>query len=509
MLKINLLVAFLVLLVTSFFSTSPVLAVMCGADNSGGCQIACDAGQSSIADSTNKCTGALTGAGGTVCCSPAKTKEWPASQCQALGGANAIGGNGCDDIANSYDAGVYLTLDCNASGRCCLPFGAPNVNPQACSAANCEGSVPGAACRSFCRGGETDSGAGVCPRAADKCCIPGGGGICQDKGGVCVAGTCASQNRNPNNGGSCVGADAGKTCCTSATISSGPIVGKLNYTLLEEIPGSSETRGDLGLYVQNLYKFTFWAIGVAALFMLTVGGFMYVTAAGNTSRMDTAKTIITDSILGIVVALFAWIFLYVLNPDLVEGLKLTNTVRTGVPSPTPAPTGPTAPSGDAKTLAQQILAGGTGITFSNSGSCSNASGTAVSPKFTLEQIAADSPVIRCKNGCPGAGACTDTTSINPRMLQAMIAVAKRYPFQITSMTGGSHCELGVTGCKGLSAHYSGKAVDISTGNKGDWPAIVNAFKAEFSDPGQTFCDKSGTPLPADRCNEANHIHVAF
>lgn len=96
------------------------------------------------------------------------------------------------------------------------------------------------------------------------------------------------------------------------------------------------------------------------------------------------------------------------------------------------------------------------------------------------------------------------------MLLAMIEVARTYPFTVTSITGGSHCEAGVPGCVGLlSAHYAGNAIDITTPNKSNWPAIVNAFRAAGSNKGQTFCDYNGKQLPADRCNEANHIHIAF
>lgn len=96
------------------------------------------------------------------------------------------------------------------------------------------------------------------------------------------------------------------------------------------------------------------------------------------------------------------------------------------------------------------------------------------------------------------------------MLLAMIEVARTYPFTVTSITGGSHCEAGVPGCVGLlSAHYAGNAIDITTPDKSNWPAIVNAFRAAGSDNSQTFCDYNGKQLPADRCNEANHIHIAF
>ena len=330
-----------------------------------------------------------------------------------------------------------------------------------------------------------------------------------------LKGACFNQQEGCKNGGDQVGfcsnianINSPRICCSTPT-SAAANVGKLNYTLLEQVPGQEGLSGDFSLYLQKLYNFTFWAIGVAALFMLTVGGFMYVTSAGNTSRISTAKTIITDSLLGIVVALFAWLFLYVINPDLTEGLTLPNTVSTPVSiGGGGGGTGVPAPA-DAKAAAQAILAGGTGITLSSSGSCSAASGTAVSPQYTLEQVANGQPVIRCMNGCPGKGACTQTTSVNSQMLIAMIQVAKTYPFTVTSLTGGSHCEAGIPGCKGLSAHYTGNAVDVSTPNKGDWPAIVNAFRTAGSDNSQTFCDSNGKQLPSDRCNEANHIHVAF
>lgn len=365
---------------------------------------------------------------------------------------------------------------------------------------------------------------GYCDSPANSCCLPGaaGGGTGPGTTFYCestLKGKCIQSSTGCTNGGfqidTCTTDAAGARliCCS---IPEAKPVGALNYTLLEEIPGSGSggTSGNFALYLQKLYNFTFWAIGVAALFMLTVGGFMYVTSAGNTSRVETAKTIITDSLLGIIVALFAWLFLYVINPDLVEGLQLANTVPTPVASTPSGGTGTPPGSGgpqptDVRTIAQQILAGGTGISLSGSGSCATADGTAVSPRFTMEQIAAGTPVNRCQNGCPSKGACTQTTNISLSMLQAMLAVAKTKPFTVSSITGGSHCEIGVPNCKSLSAHYTGSAIDITTSNKGDWPAIISAFRAQYSSSGQTFCDLNGTPLPVDRCGEANHIHVAF
>jgi glucose uptake protein GlcU len=46
-------------------------------------------------------------------------------------------------------------------------------------------------------------------------------------------------------------------------------------------------------------------VGVVALIMLVVGAFMYLTAAGEEDRIDTGKSIVKYSIIGIAIALAA------------------------------------------------------------------------------------------------------------------------------------------------------------------------------------------------------------
>ena len=67
------------------------------------------------------------------------------------------------------------------------------------------------------------------------------------------------------------------------------------YTPLENIPGTSDAIDTFPAYIQAIYKFAIWGVGIAALFMIIIGGFWYMTAAGNTSQMGTAKKIITDA----------------------------------------------------------------------------------------------------------------------------------------------------------------------------------------------------------------------
>jgi hypothetical protein len=94
--------------------------------------------------------------------------------------------------------------------------------------------------------------------------------------------------------------------------------GPYDYTTLEPIPGTGNTGADLKAYLEAIYKFAIWTVGIAAILMLTIGGFMYMVSAGNTSKAETAKKVITDAILGLVIVLGAYLILYVINPDLVN-----------------------------------------------------------------------------------------------------------------------------------------------------------------------------------------------
>ena len=458
---------------------------------------------------------------------PANAQSYPASQCTSLGGSYASDAASCPN--NTFDGGGYLNSACQETGRCCLPSGTFNASnplpaPQVCNAQTCT-STPGGTCGYFIPSGYTP-GAGTCP-SGQQCFIPGAGGTCASQGGLCVVGNCSQVGRRSATG-SCIGPDATKTCCTAQTFPSctgscrtgscnsgeradgnavctnayaiccvvaqpgvvvtGPNLG--NYTLLEQLPGSSNpvtTGGRLNTYLEDIYRFAFWAVGIAVVFMLTIGGFMYLTSAGNTSRMESAKTVIFDAILGLVLALVAWLFLYVINPDLVN-VNLPAVTVTPVTPPPPATTG-----GNNQTLAGQIQAGVPGLTLSSAGDCRSAAGT-VSPASSIAQSAAAAPVIACQSGCPGSGQCSRTTALSETMLRALIRVSSQYPMTVNSFTGGSHSS--------TSLHYSGRAVDIipADPNRNNWEAIAAAFRNEGA---QAFCD-NGTRSP---CNVATHIHA--
>ncbi len=92
---------------------------------------------------------------------------------------------------------------------------------------------------------------------------------------------------------------------------------------MEPIPGSATTT-DFPSYIRAIYKFGIWTVGIAALLMISIGGFMYLTSAGNTSKTGQAKEIITDAIIGVILALVSWLLLYTINPDLVKNSSEVN-----------------------------------------------------------------------------------------------------------------------------------------------------------------------------------------
>lgn len=63
---------------------------------------------------------------------------------------------------------------------------------------------------------------------------------------------------------------------------------------------------DLQSTVINIVQ---WALGLMALIavvFIIIGGFMWITAAGNEEKIETAKKYITAAVIGMIVVLLAW-----------------------------------------------------------------------------------------------------------------------------------------------------------------------------------------------------------
>ena len=94
------------------------------------------------------------------------------------------------------------------------------------------------------------------------------------------------------------------------------------------IPGFSAlcaTEGQLlvdettfGCYVSNFYVWFTGVAGILAVVMIMWAGVQWITAAGNESRITTAKTTMNGAAIGIIILLSSYLLLTWINPALIK-----------------------------------------------------------------------------------------------------------------------------------------------------------------------------------------------
>jgi len=125
-----------------------------------------------------------------------------------------------------------------------------------------------------------------------------------------------------------------------------PVTGNLiQYQPLEPLPGAedSETVSDLPTYLANMFKL---AIGLAALFavvMITIGGIEYMMSESLGGKAD-GKERITNAIIGLLLAVSAWLILYTVNPKTIEFNFNPDPIETIIPPTTNIPGYSTTPT---------------------------------------------------------------------------------------------------------------------------------------------------------------------
>ncbi len=106
----------------------------------------------------------------------------------------------------------------------------------------------------------------------------------------------------------------------------------IKFTPQVSIPGSSFTAkvsstleystGPIARYISAFYNYGVGIVGIVAAMMLMIGGIIWLTAAGSSSKIEQAKSIIGSSLVGMVLVMTAVILLRTVNPALVD-LKTT------------------------------------------------------------------------------------------------------------------------------------------------------------------------------------------
>lgn len=91
---------------------------------------------------------------------------------------------------------------------------------------------------------------------------------------------------------------------------------------------------DLGQLIQQIFTWSLYILGISVFVMFFYSGFLWLTAAGNTSRVGEAKTHMTNAVFGAILLLSSYLILYTINPDFVQNtFNLPGLGTTTSPAP--------------------------------------------------------------------------------------------------------------------------------------------------------------------------------
>lgn len=103
---------------------------------------------------------------------------------------------------------------------------------------------------------------------------------------------------------------------------------QVNFVPQVTIPGSEFIKGKdytiedstttISKYVKAVYDYLLSIVGITAAIVLMVGGIMWLTAGGSSEKVSQAKSWISGSLTGMVLALTSYLILQTINPQLVS-----------------------------------------------------------------------------------------------------------------------------------------------------------------------------------------------
>jgi len=106
------------------------------------------------------------------------------------------------------------------------------------------------------------------------------------------------------------------------------------YVPLVNLPHVVYTRGSVGVYLQGIFYFFLGLTALLAVVVISYGGIQYITTDAIQGKSD-GKARINQALLGLLLALVAWIILFTINPDLINfnPTPPSGTGSGGSPSP--------------------------------------------------------------------------------------------------------------------------------------------------------------------------------
>lgn len=96
----------------------------------------------------------------------------------------------------------------------------------------------------------------------------------------------------------------------------------INYVPLETLPGLTEEgenleTSDLSPYLSGLFDFLVGLAVILAVFVISLGGFIYMSSDSFTGK-STGKDFIWNAVEGLLIVLGAYIILYTINPNILR-----------------------------------------------------------------------------------------------------------------------------------------------------------------------------------------------
>jgi len=110
------------------------------------------------------------------------------------------------------------------------------------------------------------------------------------------------------------------------------------YIPLEPSVSGNEVSGNMGEYLNRIYKLGIAITGILAVLFIVIGGFQYMLSESVFDK-GAGRDKITAALGGLILALASWMILNTINPDLIKfNLKLPDIKQIEVVAPTPIPT---------------------------------------------------------------------------------------------------------------------------------------------------------------------------
>lgn len=274
------------------------------------------------------------------------------------------------------------------------------------------------------------------------------------------------------------------------------------YTVLAPLPGTTikencvagdpECKTTLAKYLPGLFKLLVGLAAAAAVFRIVWGGFLYMSSDALQGKED-GRTMIWNSIKGLVLIIGAWLILYTINPGLLELRLNIETIEISGP-PSSANGGILSGSGTPGRAMTQAE-----IDESNA------------MREALEKVGIYTYTGPCTKGqtrgCVNLNGLTQTTQSGLDALTKMLA--QNGVARFITLTGGTE-----SGHSSTGGHPTGDSVDIGrSANSANYTALSNFI-----------ISRGGTPVPTSYGNlytiqingrsvtfldENDHWHVTF